>query len=501
MNYRLLLCLLSFLCYVCIDESESIKILALPIAIQNHVTEMDALGRELVKRGHEIVFLLPWGFDTSQLGDTSRVIGYGHKMVDKMNTFFNMVNKQDTPLEKMSELRQIICSHIEKDVGSLKKLQEERFDLAIVEFVFFIKCLYLVPYNLSIPFVSLGSEISRLEIGHPITNSFLPHILSPFHLKIPFHERLGNFLYHFFSRLLINWSISQSNGFNIAPKLSWNDQEDLPKMSDLFIESSDTVLDFPEPVMPNFIRVGCLRLKRADPISFPISEFFDSANNGIIIISFGSKFKTGSLIHSLFLSVFRNIKWRVFWKCDSEEQHENILMYSGLSENDALAHPSSKLFIYHCGRQGLFESVYNGVPILCIPNSAEQFDNARKITHFQIGRFLQISQLNEHEIQHAITDILEETKYSANIKKLSKIFRGRPETPAEQAATAVEYVMNFGANHLRSHHSEQSPFQILHGDIWLAVFLIFTFTCLFLLLIVWKCCFLAFSIKNKLKIH
>lgn len=501
MNSRQLLCFFTILFSICKNGADSEKLLALPLPIQNHVIEMNTISKELVKRGYEVVFFLPRGFDINQLGQNTRVVRYGHKMVEKINHFFSRVNKQNNKLNtltKMSGLREIICSHIYKDVNSLKKLREERFDFAIVDFVFFLKCLYLVPYNLSIPFASTGRHISQLDIGHPVTAS-LSYRSTPFKLEIPFHERVINLLYQFLSRLLVSYFVPRIDVSNIAPELSWSDEEDLPKKSDIFIESSDTILDFPEPVMPNFIRVGCLTVRTTNPLPHSVKNFFDTANNGVIVMSFGSKFQTSSLIHSLFLSVFQKLKQQIFWKCDEGKLFKNILMYSGLSENDVLAHPNTKLFIYHCGRNGLFESVYNGVPLLCIPHSEDQFENARKIVHFQIGQFLEISQFIEDDIQHAIIEILEEPKYLANIRNLSKIFRSRSETPAEQAAAALEHVIHFGGKHLRSNHIEQSLFQLLLGDIWLAAFVLFTFLFMFILFSVWKCVFIIHNIKKKLK--
>ena len=503
MHFRFLPCLLSLLLCVCIDESDGTKILALPLAIQNHVIEMNAIGRELVRRGYEVVFFLPRGFNVSQLRPRTRIIRYGQEMMEEINAFFDRTNKQQTKpntLSKMSDLRQIICSNIDKDVNALKKLRQERFDFVIVDFVFFLKCLYLIPYNLSVPFATIGSHIPRLDIGHPMTVSFLPDSSFFPSGEMMFHERVINLLYHFFSKLLINYFVSQIDISNIAPGLSWNDEENLPKMSDIFIESSDVILDFPKPVMPNFVRVGYLTFSSANPLPVVIKNFFDAANNGLIVISFGSEFKPDSHIHSLFLSVFQKLKQKIFWKCVGGKQFENILMYSELSENDVLAHRNTKLFIYHCGRKGLFESVYNGVPLLCVPHSEEQFETARKILHFQIGRFLEIFQLEENYLRQVIIQILEEPKYSANVKTLSKIFRSRPETPAQQAATALEHVINFGAQHFRSSHVDQSSFQLLHGDVWLATFVLLTSSFMGVVFSVWKCSFIMINIRNKLKV-
>ena len=52
-------------------------------------------------------------------------------------------------------------------------------------------------------------------------------------------------------------------------------------------------------------------------------------------------------------------------------------MSSWLPQNDILGHPKTRLFIGHAGLNGIFESTYHGVPMICSPFFGDQFVNAQ----------------------------------------------------------------------------------------------------------------------------
>jgi UDP:flavonoid glycosyltransferase YjiC (YdhE family) len=47
----------------------------------------------------------------------------------------------------------------------------------------------------------------------------------------------------------------------------------------------------------------------------------------------------------------------VFGLGDVEKEMENVLFLPWLPQNDLLGHPKTKLFITHCGKNGIFEAL------------------------------------------------------------------------------------------------------------------------------------------------
>ena len=52
-------------------------------------------------------------------------------------------------------------------------------------------------------------------------------------------------------------------------------------------------------------------------------------------------------------------------------------LLSWLPQNDILGHPKTRLFIGHAGLNGILESTYHGVPMICSPFFGDQFINAK----------------------------------------------------------------------------------------------------------------------------
>lgn len=64
---------------------------------------------------------------------------------------------------------------------------------------------------------------------------------------------------------------------------------------------------------------------------------------------------------------------------------DNVKLLSWLPQNDILGHSKTRLFIGHAGLNGILESTYHGVPMICSPFFGDQFDNARIAKHAGFG--------------------------------------------------------------------------------------------------------------------
>ena len=74
-------------------------------------------------------------------------------------------------------------------------------------------------------------------------------------------------------------------------------------------------------------------------------------------------------------------------------------------------HPQIKVFVYHCGMNGVWEAVYHGVPIVAVPLFADQFDNAQRIVSRGIGVKLDITTLTSKKLADAILEVANNPRY------------------------------------------------------------------------------------------
>lgn len=188
-----------------------------------------------------------------------------------------------------------------------------------------------------------------------------------------------------------------------------------------------------------------------------IQEWLDTAKNGVVYFSLGSNVKSTEISAgklNAILRVFGRLKQRVLWKFEDDNlpgKPANVMIEKWLPQDDVLAHKNTILFISHCGKGGMNEARYHGVPILGIPIFADQPTNMAEIVSEGWGVPLQYSDLSEATFEAALNEALTNPTYSEVVKKEALLFRDRPQHPLDTAIFWVEYVIRHkGAKHMQS---------------------------------------------------
>ena len=72
---------------------------------------------------------------------------------------------------------------------------------------------------------------------------------------------------------------------------------------------------------------------------------------------------------------------------------------------DFLGHPQIKVFVYHCGMNGVWEAVYHGVPMVAVPLFGDQMDNAQRLVSRGMAVKVDIATLTSDELANAIRTV------------------------------------------------------------------------------------------------
>lgn len=145
---------------------------------------------------------------------------------------------------------------------------------------------------------------------------------------------------------------------------------------------------------------------------------------------------------------------QVIWRHKGERPTtlgNNTLIVDWMPQKDLLGHPQTKAFVAHGGTNGVQEAIYHGVPVLGIPLFFDQYDNLLRLQARGAGKMIILSDINKHNFEQSITEVLYKDSYRQNMQRLSHLHRDQPMAPMDQAVFWVEYVIRHkGAPHLRT---------------------------------------------------
>ncbi|XP_047463709.1 UDP-glucuronosyltransferase 1-2-like isoform X2 [Mugil cephalus] len=226
--------------------------------------------------------------------------------------------------------------------------------------------------------------------------------------------------------------------------------------ADIWLFRSDFVFDFPRPTMPNVVYIGGFQCKSAQHLPADLEEFVQSAGeHGVIIMTLGTWINNLSEeVTEEIASVFAKLPQKVIWKHKGKRPStlgNNTLIVDWMPQKDLLGHPQTKVFVAHGGTNGVQEAIYHGVPVLGIPLFFDQYDNLLRLQERGAGKILQLADVNGHNFQEGLMELLHQDSYRQNMQRLSRLHRDQPMTPMDQAVFWVEYVMRHkGAAHLRT---------------------------------------------------
>jgi MGT family glycosyltransferase len=158
------------------------------------------------------------------------------------------------------------------------------------------------------------------------------------------------------------------------------------------------------------------------------NEYTDNLAEKPIYISLGTVFNRsidfyklcmealGNTEHTIVMSIGKNVQLS-----DLGEIPPNFTVKPYVPQIDLLRY--TKLFITHGGMNSTHEGLYYGVPLLVIPQSADQPIIAERVEHIGAGVTLQMQSLSAEQLRAAVDQVLSEPSYLTAAAKISDSFR------------------------------------------------------------------------------
>jgi len=383
----------------------------------------------------------------------------------------------------------------------LERLEQEKFDVAVVDVLYFSKCVYLIPHRLQIPYITFSLSADPLTVRVPWLPSFVPSLVFPLSEQMSFVERLENTVGLLVVTFILPFAVSPMTR-EIQDKFSrygsFSSLDELELKSAMWFLIIDNIVDYSRPMMPSMVSIAGLTAKPSNGKLPPdIENFIDGAKKGVILMTFGTvSVNVPAHMVEAFSSAFRRLDgYRVVWRLNNRDDvklPDNVMIAQWLPQGDILAHPSLKLFVTHCGANGQYEAVYHGVPMIGFPVFGDQFHNAKRLDHKGFGLSMNIHDFTADQLLDNIHKILQDKSYKERVMKASEIFRSQAQSPVERATFWIEHVCRFGSDHLRSAGNDLPLYSYMMLDVlaFIVVAFLLLIYVLFTLLkfIMNKCC-------------
>ncbi|MES5893860.1 macrolide family glycosyltransferase [Bacillus cereus group sp. RP43] len=147
-----------------------------------------------------------------------------------------------------------------------------------------------------------------------------------------------------------------------------------------------------------------------------------------IYISLGTVFNEAITFYKLCFKAFENTDYTIVMSIgektkisDLGEIPKNFILKNYVPQTEVLTY--TKLFITHGGMNSTHEGLYNGVPLIVIPQSADQPVIANQVENLGAGVTLQMQGLTESRLHESVDFVLGESSFKEAALNMKESFR------------------------------------------------------------------------------
>ncbi|CAH0625488.1 unnamed protein product [Chrysodeixis includens] len=348
--------------------------------------------------------------------------------------FKNIANTNCRKLVRHPEVQELIKSG-------------QQFDLVIVE-QFVTDCGFAIAYKLNAPTIGIAAHIlspwTYSRLGAPNNPAFVPNHFFGSGTKPNLFNKIKSIIINLGMNYYYENVIQKSDQeivnevYPDTPLL-----EDLGKNMSLILINQYFPLTSPRLYSCNVVEVGGLHVNQHDSIGDQaLLEFLDSANNGVIYISFGSVASNiPRRLSNEIIKLIERSNLKFIWKTDITDwaPPSNVFVGKWMPQAAVLCHPKVIGFISHSGMLSTSEAMHCGVPIVSVPLFGEQFANGRSAVESGIAVPVDILTISDKILEKALEMILDED-FQKKAKELSQLWKDRPLSPMDTAVFWIEYV-------------------------------------------------------------
>ncbi|XP_028987519.1 UDP-glucuronosyltransferase 1A1-like [Betta splendens] len=453
----------------------------------SHWVGMKAIAEEMGRRGHKVTVVIPEisvrmgpgkHYDTvtypvpyDKTFIDSVMSSHKSKMERSGQPFMENMKRQFLQIKEIINFIHVTAENLLFNASVISHLEQQHFDAVLTDPM--VPTGSIIARKLGLPTINLlrgiPCSLDMKAAGCPSPPSYVPRFFTRFTDKMNFKQRLVNTVVSLLEPLLcrlIYWHFDtmahQFLGENVGVAQILSD-------TDIWLLRFDFTLDFPRPLMPNFVIVGGINCKVRHPLPEDL-ESWVSGEHGFVVFTLGTMVSDMPEERtSVFLEAFSQIPQKVIWRYTGQlpgKVPENVKIMKWVPQNDLLAHPGARAFITHAGSHGIFEGLCHGVPMVMLPLQGDQPDNAHRLASRGAGVVLDIYSISSDDLLLGLDEVINTTRYKENIQRLSILHNDRPADPLDLSVYWTEFVMRHkGAKHLKAAVADLNWFQYFCLDV------------------------------------
>ncbi|AHH97629.1 macrolide family glycosyltransferase [Kutzneria albida] len=161
----------------------------------------------------------------------------------------------------------------------------------------------------------------------------------------------------------------------------------------------------------------------------------------VLLISLGTAFNNRPEFFATCTEAFADSAWHVVMSVGEEVRLDsvpaNFEVAAQVPQLAVLEHAS--VFVSHAGMGSTMESLHNGVPLVCVPQMAEQALNADRVQALGLGRVLGSTEVTAQELRKAVDEVAADPAIRAAVKDYSARLRA-VDGPTLGADALEEYL-------------------------------------------------------------
>uniref|UniRef100_A0A914VYI9 UDP-glucuronosyltransferase n=1 Tax=Plectus sambesii TaxID=2011161 RepID=A0A914VYI9_9BILA len=418
-------------------EADSYKILVISPAFgHSHSNFMGKIADSLLDAGHEVLMYVPVLDPSVHTNGTKRapVLRFDvledptlfNKHPIKLDPFNENIDMlDDISMELFIEMYMKACEGQLENKQILKTLRDEKFDVSIAEFYeycpFGISKLLGIPAHIAASAVPMTDSIADL-FGVPQPLSYVPTIFGSFTDEMSYKERAINvFISEVWRRIQKRFLKEENELFHRYYGNDFPSLDDLAKKTSVAFVNADEFFEFPRPITHRVIYIGGIGVPKTKKLSTDLSSIVESADKGVILLSFGSIANSTLLPMEKKLAILRATanfpEYTFIWKYERpEEDWELFLNYSNVKplkwtpQVDLLNHPKVKVFITHGGLNSMTEAITSGTPTVAVPLFGDQEHNVAVAVKRGVSVAVSKRNFNTESLTTALQEILHNEK-------------------------------------------------------------------------------------------